>query len=104
MTPARPAGAHGGRVRRRLSLFTAGLFAVTLLLPATAGAQVTPAAGYTPPDDAPTVAVHGVLFTDFTQIIDPQITDTDGNKVSASAFNVGRAYLNITGQVNHLFA
>jgi hypothetical protein len=91
-------------VRRRFPLITFGLVALALLLPATARAQVTPAAGYTPPDDTPAVKVGGVLFLDFTRTTDPQITDTDGNKVSASAFNVGRAYLNVTGQVNHLFA
>jgi hypothetical protein len=71
---------------------------------ALAHAQVTPAAGYTPPDDTPAVKVGGVLFLDYTNTQDPQITDADGNKVSQSAFNVGRAYLNVTGQLNHLFA
>jgi hypothetical protein len=69
-----------------------------------ASAQVTPAAGYTPPDDTPAVKVGGVLFLDYTNTQNPEITDADGNKVSASAFNVGRAYINVTGQLNHLFA
>ena len=71
---------------------------------AAARAQVTPAEGYTPPDDTPAVKVGGVLFLDYTNTQDPQITDADGNRVSQSAFNVGRAYLNVTGQLNHLFA
>ena len=69
-----------------------------------ASAQVTPAAGYTPPDDTPSVRVGGVLFLDYTNTQEPQITDADGNRVSQSAFNVGRAYINVTGQLNHLFA
>ena len=71
---------------------------------AQASAQVTPAAGYTPPDDTPAVKVGGVLFLDYTNTQDPEITDADGNKISQSAFNVGRAYINVTGQLNHLFA
>jgi hypothetical protein len=71
---------------------------------APAGAQVTPAAGYTPPDDTPAVKVGGTLFVDYTLTQDPQITDADGNRVSQSQFNIGRAYLNVTGQLNHLFA
>jgi len=74
------------------------------LLPGGAHAQVTPAAGYTPPDDTPSVKVGGTLFIDYTATQDPEVTDADGNRVSQSAFNVARAYLNITGQLNHLFA
>jgi Phosphate-selective porin O and P len=91
-------------LRRFLSCCAGWLLAAVLLLPAAAQAQVTPAAGYTPPDDTPAVKVGGVLFLDFTQTQDPKITDVDGNRVSPSAFNVGRAYLNVTGQLNHLFA
>jgi hypothetical protein len=75
-----------------------------LCLPPGAAAQVTPAAGYTPPDDTPAVRVGGVLFLDYTLTQDPKVTDADQNRVSQSAFNVGRAYINVTGQVNHLFA
>jgi hypothetical protein len=69
-----------------------------------ARAQVTPAGGYTPPDDTPSVRVGGTLFLDYTFTSAPKTTDVDGNRVSPNAFNVGRAYLNITGQVNHLIA
>jgi hypothetical protein len=69
-----------------------------------AGAQGTPAAGPTPPDDTPSVRVGGTLFLDYTTTLDPKVTDTDGNRVSQSAFNVARAYVNVTGQANHIFA
>jgi hypothetical protein len=78
--------------------------AALLAMPAGALAQVTPAAGYTPPDDTPSVRVGGTLFLDYTLTQDPKVTDADSNRVSQSAFNVGRAYLNLTGQLNHLFA
>jgi hypothetical protein len=67
-------------------------------------AQVTPAGGYTPPDDTPRVSVGGVFFGDYTYTFDPKIVDADGNRVSPSAFNVTRTYINVTGQVHHLVA
>ena len=78
--------------------------AVLVLLPAAAWGQVTPAAGYTPPDDTPSVRVGGTLFLDYTNTMEPKVTDANGDRVSQSAFNVGRAYINVTGQLNHLFA
>lgn len=72
-----------------------------LVFSGVASAQVTPAAGYTPPDDTPSVRVGGVLYADFTDTIDPKATDVNGNTTSVSTFNVGRAYINITGQLNH---
>jgi hypothetical protein len=65
-------------------------------------AQVTPAPAAAP-DDTPSVRVGGTLFADFTQTREPTIVDAGGNTVSPSAFNVSRAYLNVTGQLNHLF-
>jgi hypothetical protein len=85
----------------RRSLCAGALLAV---LPAAASAQVTAAQGYTPPDDTPSVRVGGTLFLDYTLTQSPQVTDADSNRVSQSAFNVGRAYLNVTGQLNHLLA
>jgi hypothetical protein len=65
-------------------------------------AQITPAAGHTPPDDTPAAAVGVTIFTNYTNTTDPKITDADGNSVSASAFEVARAYVNVTGKVSHL--
>jgi hypothetical protein len=50
------------------------------------------------------VRVGGTLFADFTKTYSPTIVDTGGSTVSPSAFNVSRAYINVTGQLNHLFA
>src|SRR5262245_51169079 len=68
-----------------------------------AGAQVTPTPTTPPPDDNPSVRVGGTLFADFTKTFAPTITDAGGATVSPSSFNVGRAYINVTGQLNHLF-
>src|SRR6266851_2108126 len=64
-------------------------------------AQVTPAAGYTPPDDTPSVKVGGTIFADYTYVNSPKILDSDKNSVNASAFNLTRAYINVTGNIFH---
>ena len=69
-----------------------------------AGAQVTPAAGYTPPDDTPRINLGMTLWPSFTVQTEPDITDAAGNSVNRSAFDVGRAYINITGQLSHIVA
>jgi len=78
---------------------------IGLLLCATpATAQVTPAAGYTPPDDTQSIRVGAVLFYDFTATTSPKGKDADGNTITQNVFNVGRAYINITGNVSHRVA
>src|SRR4051812_37335298 len=67
-------------------------------------AQVTPAAGHTPPDDTPSVKVGTTIFTDFTYQDEPLVQDVDKNNVHTSAFNVARAYINVTGNLSHLVA
>ena len=80
------------------------LMAVTLIAAsgAAASAQVTPAAGYTPPDDTPSIKVGATIYTDFTYQSNPTATDADGNTVNPSSFNVSRSYINITGNISHL--
>jgi hypothetical protein len=85
----------------RLSVLTAAL---CLSLSRSASGQVTPAAGYVPPDDTPSIRVGATLFLDYTVQPEPKVTDVDGNSVTGNAFNVGRAYVNLTGQINHLVA
>ena len=83
----------------------AGLAAIAALVLATpASAQVTPAAGYTPPDDTPSIKIGVTLYMDYTVQQQPKVTDTDGNSVTLSSFNVGRSYINITGNLNHIIA
>jgi Phosphate-selective porin O and P len=72
--------------------------------PSLAMAQVTPAAGYTPPDDTPALRVGLTLYPLFTLQTEPQITDAAGNQVHRNAFDVGRAYINLTGQLSHIVA
>jgi hypothetical protein len=67
-----------------------------------ASAQVTPAAGYTPPDDTPSIKVGVTMYMDFTYQPDPRTRDADGNTINASSFNVTRSYINVTGNISHL--
>jgi hypothetical protein len=77
--------------------------AIALLAVARPGtAQITPAEGYTPPNDDPAVKVGGTIFLDYTYQDAPEVTDADGNRVHSNTFNVGRAYVNLTGQLHHL--
>jgi hypothetical protein len=82
---------------------TAAVGAIALF-PQPALAQVTPAAGYTPPDDTPSIKVGVTLYTDYTYTQEPQSKDTDGNTINPGAFNVSRSYINITGNISHLVA
>ena len=80
---------------------------VALVLVATAlpcAAQVTPAAGYVPPDDTPAIHVGATIFADYTVQANPKIKDADGNEVTSNAFNVTRTYINITGNISHNIA
>src|SRR5256885_11937903 len=80
------------------------LMLVTALLARTASAQITPAAGYTPPDDTPSIKVGATIYMDYTYQSSPTATDADGNTINPSAFNVTRSYINITGNLTHIVA
>jgi len=77
------------------------LVAALLVVSTAAFAQVTPAAGYTPPNDTPSFKVGATIFADYTYQESPEITDADKQTVNLSSFNVGRAYINVTGNLNH---
>jgi hypothetical protein len=84
------------------AVFTA--FAMLLLAARPGRAQVTPAAGHTPPDDTPSIKVGTTIYTDFTYQDEPTTLDADKNTIHPSAFNVSRAYINVTGNLSHLVA
>jgi hypothetical protein len=86
---------------RLRNLLVAGVTAGLLMVPRDAGAQVTVAEGYTPPDDTPKVNVGGTIFADYTYQDVPTARDADGNTIHSNSFNLSRAYLNVTGQISH---
>ena len=79
----------------------AALMAIAISAVPAAG-QVTPAAGFTPPDDTPSIRVGVTFYGDYTYTQSPQTTDADGNVINPSAFNVTRSYINITGNISHV--
>ncbi len=91
-------------MKHRFGYFSGACAAALLMFGASAAAraQVTQATGYTPPDDTPSVNVGGTIFADYTYIQEPTQTDAAGNQIHFNGFNVTRAYINVTGQINHL--
>lgn len=77
---------------------------VALVFAFSARAQVTPAQGYEPVDDTPTVRPGVTIFTDYTYQDEPKVTDSNHNQVHPSSFNVSRAYLTVTGSISHLIS
>jgi hypothetical protein len=92
------------RVPRASGFVAAAMVVLVVLVAGPAGAQVTPAAGYTPPDDTPAIKIGAVVFADYTYQQKPTSTDAAGNTISPSSFNVTRAYINVTGNISHLVA
>ena len=90
----------GFLLRRLVVLGIAVCGAIGLVRPVLA--QVTPAEGIEPIDDTPFVKVGGTLFLDYTYTDEPSGIDVNGDAFDPSSFNVGRAYINVTGQVHHL--
>jgi hypothetical protein len=91
-------------VLSRIKMFRrlAGAAAVAALAGVTpCAAQVTPAAGYTPPDDTPAIKVGVTIFADYTINQQPKIKDTDLNEVTLNQFQIGRSYINVTGNISH---
>jgi len=105
MLPPRLERTVRSRYRPRMRRRSIQFFVLALCCSARAvSAQVTPAAGYTPPDDTPSIRVGAVIFADYSFTQSPTTVDTDGNVIHANAFNVARSYINITGNISHLVA
>jgi hypothetical protein len=78
--------------------------AVSLMVAQPALAQSQPPAGPTAADDRPSAEIGVTLFTDYTVQQHPKILDSDGNAVTFNQFNVGRAYINVTGKISRAVA
>jgi hypothetical protein len=102
--PGPEAGTEEVLVFRRFVPFFIVTAALILVLPHSSAAQVTPAAGYTPPDNTQSIGIGAVVFYDYTFTNAPKSTDSAGNAIHANAFNVGRTYLNVTGRLNSFLA
>lgn len=83
---------------------TACAAAAGLMAAAEIHAQVTPAAGYTPPDDTPKINVGITLFADYTYQDEPTVVDGAKNTIHKNSFSLSRAYINVTGNFSHWFS
>jgi hypothetical protein len=72
---------------------------LALLAPVPCAAQAPAASPPPPAADTPSIKVGVLIFADYTIQQQPKIQDTDGNEVTYSSFNIGRGYINITGNV-----
>ncbi len=62
-----------------------------------------PAAAPSPvPPDGPSIKVGATIFADYTYTSEPEVRDATGALVSPSAFDVTRAYVNVTGTITPL--
>ena len=92
-------------MKDRLIRFTTACAAAAGLMIATeVRAQVTPAAGYTPPDDTPKINVGITIFADYSYQDTPSVVDGDKNTIHKGSFNLSRAYINVTGSLSHWFS
>jgi hypothetical protein len=91
----------------RVTAGTVSRFAILLAVLACPGrtwAQEKPATGTARPEDTPSVKVGVTIFADYTVQQKPEATDADGNEFTPNAFNIGRSYINVTGNISHLVA
>ena len=79
---------QGDLVKRALVVFC--VLMATMLVPTLGSAQVTPAAGFTPPDDTQSIGVGAVVFYDYTFTKAPKTTDAAGNARSRPTRSTSR--------------
>jgi hypothetical protein len=54
--------------------------------------------------DTPNIRVGVTIFADYSVQTEPEGTDVDGNTFTPNAFNIGRAYVNVTGNISRIVA
>lgn len=97
---ARGAGISRPIARRGLAGLLGAALAALLAGAAPCSAQVAPAAT---PADTPSIKVGATIFADYTVTQQPTIKDAGGD-VTLSAFQIGRSYINVTGNISHSIA
>jgi hypothetical protein len=92
----RQRAAHG-RLTARFALCV--LVSLCRCLPV--AAQTAAAAS---PPSPPQIKIGTTIFADATQVLEPSVRDTADHLYRPNAFNVTRAYVNVTGAFNPVFA
>ena len=83
------------RVISRFVMPLACAFALIVCLSARAETPASPV-----PTDTPSFKIGSTIFADYTFQAAPVSKDSDGNAIHPGAFNISRAYINVTGQLN----
>jgi hypothetical protein len=83
---------------------TAIAFVAALAAAVPSAGQTTAAAGAAAIDDTPKISVGATLFADYLVQQQPKIVDADGNTVTLNQFEIGRSYINVTGNISHAIA
>jgi hypothetical protein len=78
------------------------LWLAAIAIPRLGWAQVTPAAGAPGQDDTQVIRLGATIFYDYTYQPSPTQVDSAGNVYKPSAFNLARAYINVTGNISHI--
>src|SRR5579862_9788912 len=78
----------------RRTVFLAAAFTAVL---------ATGAFAQAPPDDKPSIKVGATIFAQYTYQQSPETTDAQGNTIHYNSFDVTRSYINMIGQLNHIF-
>jgi len=73
---------------------------MTMVFAVRASAQNVPAASA----DTPSIRLGTTIFANYTCQSEPTLTDADGNTVHRNAFDLTRAYLNVTGNLSRVVA
>jgi hypothetical protein len=90
--------------RRHGLRLAAAVFAATVAVAITPCQAQTPAANPPPASDTPSIKVGVQLFADYTVQAQPRINNSDNNDITLSAFQIGRSYINVTGNISHAIA
>ena len=69
-----------------------------------ASAQETPPGSTPTTNDTPSIRVGATIFANYTYQTEPKIVDGEGHSVNRSAFDITRAYINVTGSISHIVA
>src|SRR5438876_11991714 len=80
------------------------LLLVGIGLARAASAQSVPAGAMPTTGDTPSIRVGAMIFANYIYQTEPQVIDTGGNLVNYNAFDITRAYINVTGNLSHIVA
>jgi hypothetical protein len=83
------------RIRTGWRLLPAALGFLACATPLPAQTAASPSS-----PDVPSIKVGVLIFADYTVVEAPRVVDANGDRVRFDAFQIGRAYINVTGNIS----